>query len=220
MAIYKLSEEPNFPPVNFAREDGLLAFGGRLEPHWIIEAYSRGIFPWYNSDEPILWWSPNPRSVFYLNDIKISKSMKKIIKKEVFTVTFDKDFFGVINSCAKTREDTWISDKFIKTYGELHQMGIAHSVEVWQDNKLVGGLYGLNLGKMFFGESMFSIEPNSSKLALIKLSKFLLEKGYEIIDCQVHNSHLESLGAQEIERDEFLKVLQKQLNQPTEYKKW
>jgi len=220
MAIYKLSEEPNFPPVTFAREDGLLAFGGRLEPRWIIEAYSRGIFPWYNRDEPILWWSPNPRSVFYLKDIKISKSMKKIIKKEVLTVTFDKDFFGVMNSCAKTREDTWISDKFIKTYGDLHQMGIGHSVEVWQDNRLVGGLYGLNLGKMFFGESMFSIEPNTSKLALIKLSQFLLEKGYEIIDCQVHNSHLESLGAQEIQRDEFLKVLQKQLNQPTEYKKW
>ena len=220
MAIYKLSEEPYFPPVNFAREDGLLAYGGKLEPRWIIEAYSRGIFPWYNEDEPILWWSPNPRSVFYLNEITISKSMKKLMKKDFFRVSFDEDFVGVIKSCAKTREDTWISDKFIETYGELHKMGIAHSVEVWKEDKLVGGLYGLSMGKMFFGESMFSIEPNTSKLALIKLSEFLRENEYEIIDCQVHNSHLESMGAKEIKRDDFIKILQNQIQKPNEYKKW
>ena len=220
MAIYKLSEEPNFPPVNFARRDGLLAYGGKLEPLWIIEAYSRGIFPWYNSDEPILWWSPNPRSVFHVNDVKISKSMKKFIKKSDFKVTFDRDFFGVIESCAKTREETWISDKFIKTYGKLHQMGIAHSVEVWSEDRLVGGLYGLNIGKMFFGESMFSIETNASKLALIELSEFLKKKEYEIIDCQVHNSHLESLGAKEIQREKFIEILNEQIQKPAEYKKW
>ena len=220
MAIYKLSEEPNFPPVNFARRDGLLAYGGKLEPLWIIEAYSRGIFPWYNSDEPILWWSPNPRSVFHVNDVKISKSMKKFIKKSDFKVTFDRDFFGVIESCAKTREETWISDKFIETYGKLHQMGIAHSVEVWSEDRLVGGLYGLNIGKMFFGESMFSIETNASKLALIELSEFLKKKEYEIIDCQVHNSHLESLGAKEIQREKFIEILNEQIQKPAEYKKW
>lgn len=220
MPIFKLSKELQFPPANFAREDGLLAFGGKLEPDWIIEAYSRGIFPWFNTDEPILWWSPNPRSVLFIDEIKISKSMKKAMKKEVFTVSFDKDFKKVMENCANAREETWISKKFIKTYTELHDMGVAHSVEIWKEKKLVGGLYGVNLGQMFFGESMFSLETNASKFALIKLCEYLKEKNYEIIDCQVHNSHLESMGAKEIKREKFLELMENQIQKPAEYKKW
>lgn len=220
MPIYRLFDQPNFPPVSYAEEDGLLAFGGKLDASFIIEAYSRGIFPWYNEEEPILWWSPNPRSVFFLENIKISKSMQKFIKKTNYTVTFDKDFEGVINACAKSRQETWISKAFIETYSKLHKDGIAHSVEVWNGEKLVGGLYGINLGKMFYGESMFSIEANSSKLALIKLAEFLKEKGYKIIDCQVHNSHLESLGAVEIPRNEFIKIMKKQIEKKGYYGKW
>lgn len=220
MPVFKLSETIQFPPPNFARKDGLLAFGGKLEPDWIIEAYSKGIFPWFNEDEPILWWSPNPRSVIFIDEIKISKSMKKIMKKGKFTVTFDKNFREVIEACADSREETWISEEFIKTYTKLHQMGVAHSVEVWNEEKLVGGLYGINLGQMFFGESMFSIENNASKVALIKISEYLKEKNYEIIDCQVHNSHLESMGAREIKREEFLNILEVQIHKNTEYKKW
>ena len=220
MPIYKLSNKPNFPPVNLANEDGLLAFGGKLEPEWVIEAYTRGIFPWYNEDEPILWWSPNPRSVIFIEEIKISKSMRKILKKDLFTVTFDKCFEEVICACGDVRDETWISEKFVETYTKLYEMGIAHSVEVWNGKRLVGGLYGLSLGKMFFGESMFSIETNSSKIALIKLCEYLKEKDYYVVDCQVHNSHLESMGAREIERSEFLKILENQINKKGKYSKW
>lgn len=220
MSIYKLKDTPNFPPAYFAREDGLLAFGGKLEPEWVIEAYTQGIFPWYNQDEPILWWSPNPRSVIFIDEIKISQSMKKLIKKKMYKVTFDTCFIDVITACATTREDTWISNKFIKTYNELYKIGVAHSVEVWNGDRLVGGLYGLSLGKMFFGESMFSIEPNTSKLALIELCRYLKENHYDIIDCQVHNPHLESMGAKEIDRMEFLEILNERLHKKNDYKKW
>lgn len=220
MSIYKLSDKPNFPPLNFATEDGLLAYGGKLDPIWIIEAYSKGIFPWFNADEPILWWSPNPRSVFFIENIHVSKTMSKLIKKSDYTVTFDTSFLSVIEACASTRKETWISKDIIKNYEKLHKMGVAHSVEVWSKGNLVGGLYGLSLGKMFFGESMFSIEPNSSKLAFITLAKFLGKQGYKIIDCQVHNSHLESLGAMEIDRDEFIRILNYQIAQPAKYEKW
>lgn len=220
MSIYKLSDKPDFPPLNFATEDGLLAFGGKINPLWIIEAYSKGIFPWFNEDEPILWWSPNPRSVFFIDNIHISKTMKKFLKKPDYKVTFDSNFLSVIEACASTRKETWISKEIVKNYEKLHEMGVAHSVEVWNNGRLVGGLYGLSLGKMFFGESMFSIEPNSSKLALIVLAEFLKKRGYRIIDCQVHNPHLESLGAKEIDRDEFMKILNYQIEQAVEYKKW
>ena len=220
MPIYKLNNNPNFPPVNLANEDGLLAFGGQLEPKWVLEAYSRGIFPWYNEDEPILWWSPNPRSVIFIDEVKISKSMKKILKKSFFKVTFDRCFEEVIRACGAVREETWISEKFVVTYTKLHNAGIAHSVEVWNGERLVGGLYGLSLGKMFFGESMFSIETNSSKFALIKLCEYLKKNNFLLIDCQVHNSHLESMGAREIDRSEFLKILNEQINKKGNYDKW
>lgn len=220
MPVYRLFDKANFPPANLARKDGLLAFGGKLEASFIIEAYSRGIFPWYNEEEPILWWSPNPRSVFFVDNIKISKSMKKFIRKNNYRVSFDENFVAVINSCAKSRKETWISKDFIETYTKLHLDGIAHSVEVWKGESLVGGLYGINLGKMFYGESMFSLEANTSKLALITLADFLKERDYKIIDCQVHNSHLESIGAVEISREEFLKIMRNQIEKVGDYGKW
>lgn len=220
MPVYKIFDKANFPPANLARKDGLLAFGGKLEASFIIEAYSRGIFPWYNEEEPILWWSPNPRSVFFVDNIKISKSMKKFIRKNNYRVSFDENFVAVINSCAKSRKETWISKDFIETYTKLHLDGIAHSVEVWKGESLVGGLYGINLGKMFYGESMFSLEANTSKLALITLADFLKERDYKIIDCQVHNSHLESIGAVEISREEFLKIMRNQIEKVGDYGKW
>lgn len=221
MPIYKLDDKiPYFPPAKMANEEGLLAFGGKLEPQWVIEAYSKGIFPWYNQDEPILWWSPNPRSVIFINEIVVSKSMKKLIKKNIYTISFDNCFEEVIKACGSTRDETWISKAFVETYTKLYEMGIAHSVEVWKEQKLIGGLYGLSIGKMFFGESMFSVEPNSSKFALIKLCEYLNEKDYKIIDCQVHNSHLESMGAKEINREEFLKILKAQINEKGNYSKW
>lgn len=220
MPIYRLFEKANFPPANLAREDGLLAFGGKLNPEFIVEAYSRGIFPWYNEEEPILWWSPNPRSVFFVDKIKLSKSMKKFLRKHNYRVSFDESFQEVIEACAKTREQTWISSEFINTYTKLHKEGIAHSVEVWNGEKLVGGLYGINLGKMFYGESMFSKESNTSKLALVTLAGFLKEKGYKIIDCQVHNPHLESIGAVEISREEFLWIMNDQIKKKGEFGIW
>lgn len=220
MPIFRLNKESIFPPVHLAEEDGLLAVGGKLDTKWVIEAYAKGIFPWYNKDEPILWWSPNPRSVLFIDEIKISKSMKKLINKKKYHVTYDKHFEEVICACADTREDTWISEKFVKTYSDLHKLGIAHSVEVWNGERLVGGLYGLCLGKMFFGESMFSIEENSSKFALINLCEFLKEKGFKLIDCQVHNSHLESMGAREISRESFLEILYEEICKKNEYIDW
>jgi len=220
MPVYKLFEKADFPPVNFAREDGLLAFGGKLDTEFILEAYSRGIFPWYNEGEPILWWSPNPRTVFFVDKIRISKSMRKFLKKNEYRISFDENFDEVIKLCAKSREETWISTEFIKTYTKLHREGIAHSVEVWKNEKLVGGLYGINLGKMFYGESMFSLEANTSKLALITLADFLKERDYKIIDCQVHNSHLESIGAVEISREDFLEIIKNQLGKNVKYGKW
>ena len=209
-----------FPEMSHADDDGLLAYGGDLSPETLLLAYKNGIFPWYNEDEPILWWSPNPRSVIFIEEIKISKSMRKFLKKDLFTVTFDKCFEEVICACGDVRDETWISEKFVETYTKLYDMGIAHSVEVWRGERLVGGLYGLSLGKMFFGESMFSIETNSSKIALIKLCEYLKEKDYYVVDCQVHNSHLESMGAREIERSEFLKILENQINKKGKYSKW
>ncbi len=220
MKIVRLNTLPEFPPVTFANSEGLLAFGGQLEPLWIIEAYTKGIFPWYNEEDPILWWSPNPRSVIFLDDIKISKSMKKLINKNIYTIKFDNAFKEVMRACKETREDTWISEDFIKCYSTLHNMGIAHSIEVWENDELVGGLYGLSIGKMFFGESMFSKKSNTSKLALIFLVEYLKKNDYFLIDCQVHNSHLESMGAVEIPREKFLDLLEIQLSKKSLYEKW
>lgn len=220
MPIYKLGEKPMFPSGNLAEKDGLIAFGGKITVDFIIEAYSNGIFPWYNSDEPILWWCPNPRTIFLVDKIHISKSMKKLIKNQNYKITFDTAFDKVIENCKNTRKDTWINEDIIKVYSELYKLGLAHSVEVWDNNKLLGGLYGLCLGKVFFGESMFSLAPNTSKLALISLGKFLNKEGFRIIDCQVHNEHLQSLGAIEIGRREFLRILREDIVKKQNFDKW
>jgi len=206
--IENMSVSKNFPDPTLCDDvDGLVAFGGQLDTKTLLKAYSNGIFPWFEDDEEILWWSPDPRIVLYTKDVHVSKSMKKLIKKNYFQLSFDRDFKSVITSCANTREFTWITPGVTKAYIKLHKLGYAHSVEVWKNDKLVGGLYGVSLGKMFFGESMFSIEPNSSKYAFIKLSWFLNSIGFDIIDCQITNPHLKTLGAIEIPRIKFLKLV-------------
>lgn len=212
MAVYRLTEDLIFPHPSLANSDGLLAAYGDLSPQRLLLAYCNGIFPWYSQGEPILWWSPNPRFILYPKDIRISSSMKKILKKNTFKVTFDTCFRDVISNCANVRQDTtgtWITDEMIEAYCKLHELNLAHSVECWYQDKLVGGLYGLSIGKCFFGESMFHLMSNASKVAFITLCKVLEENNYLFIDCQVYTKHLESLGAVMISRDKYLKLLKK-----------
>jgi len=206
----------SFPSLNNANEDGLLAMGGDLNLDTLVSAYSQGIFPWFNNDQPILWWSPNPRLVLYPEQLKISKSMLKVIRQNRYRVTCDKVFSKVIKSCAlrgetassKSDNETWITEDMHNAYKDLFDAGYAHSIEVWEEQDLVGGLYGIVLGKVFFGESMFSHVSNASKLALISLCQYLQKLDFKVIDCQVASSHLFSLGATEIPRDAFLSYLQ------------
>lgn len=211
MTVYRLSDDLVFPHPSLADEDGLLAVLGDLSPERLLLAYSNGIFPWYSEDEPILWWSPDPRFVLYPQDIRISHSMKKLLKKGTYRVTFNNCFGDVISNCSNLRKEsgTWITDEMIEAYCRLHELGFAHSVETWYDDRLVGGLYGVSIGKCFFGESMFSTMSNSSKVAIIALSKALLEKGFIMIDCQVYTEHLETLGSVLISRERFLKNVKK-----------
>lgn len=203
-----------FPPVETADEHGLLAIGGELSVKRLKEAYSLGIFPWYDVSQPVLWWSPNPRMVLFPQKLRISKSMRQLLKKDVFKVTFNQDFEAIISACSTVKregqEATWITPEMKKTYKQLHHEGLAHSVEVWQNNKIVGGLYGIWLHEkqVFCGESMFSNVSNSSKFGFIKLVEKLESEGVKLIDCQVYTSHLESLGAEEIPRKDFLKFLE------------
>ena len=189
--------------------DGLLAVGGDLSPERIITAYLNGIFPWYSHGQPILWWTPNPRAVLFPEKLHISKSLKKTLRKKTFRTTMNQAFEQVIYSCAETprknQDGTWITDEMQQAYLYLHQLGFAHSAECWLDDKLVGGLYGLALGKVFFGESMFSHQSNASKIAFVHLLDELKKSDYALIDCQVTTDHLLSLGAEEIPRDQFLK---------------
>ncbi len=207
-----LEEIIDFPDISTALNDpdGLLAAGGDLSPQRLINAYQHGIFPWFNDDQPILWWSPNPRCVLFPDRIHISKSLRKKLNKQHFTVTFDQEFLSVIRQCADLREDTtgtWITDDMQEAYLELHNKGVAHSVEVWNGDELVGGLYGLALGRCFFGESMFSTETDASKIAFVFLCHQLQAWNYRIIDCQVENPHLLTLGAEKIQRSEFQTIL-------------
>ena len=206
-----LTKEIKFPDVETANPDGIIAIGGDLLPERLVLAYKSGIFPWYNEGEPIIWYSPDPRMVLYPEKLKISKSMRSILKKEIFTITFNQNFEEVIDSCKtidrKDQPGTWITDEMQKAYMQLHQMGIAKSVEVWQGDELVGGLYGIDLGHIFCGESMFSKVSNTSKIAFIHLVQKCEREHYKLIDCQVYNDHLASLGAEEISRGEFMKVL-------------
>ena len=208
--MYFLLKELFFPDVTEADRDGILAVGGDLSPERLLLAYQSGIFPWFDSDDPILWWAPHQRMVLFPDELAVSKSMRSILRKEIFTVTFNKDFRGVISNCSQIRRNgqrgTWITSEMIEAYVKLHELGFAKSVEVWQNNELVGGLYGIDLGHVFCGESMFSKVSNASKVAFITLVENLKIRKYKLIDCQVHNDHLESLGAREIERAEFMKI--------------
>lgn len=211
--MYLLSKEITFPPVHLANEYGMLAVGGDLSEERLLLAYQSGIFPWFSEGEPIIWYSPNPRMILFPKKIKISKSMRQLLKKEKFKVTFNQNFKQVIANCKtvkrKEQEGTWITNEMEKAYINLHQKGIAKSVEVWQESKLVGGLYGVDLKTVFCGESMFSKVSNASKIAFIYLAKKLEKEKYQLIDCQVYNSHLKSLGAEEISRQKFLTYLPK-----------
>ena len=206
-----LGKELVFPPVEMASSEGILAFGGDLRPERLILAYQSGIFPWYNEGEPIIWYSPDLRMVLFPDELKISKSMRRVMAKNEFTISWNKAFEQVIDQCQKSpRKDqlgTWITDDMKEAYIKLHKLGFAKSVEVWHKEQLVGGLYGIDLGHIFCGESMFSKESNTSKLAFIHLVEELQKKDYKLIDCQVYNEHLESLGAREIPREEFMEWL-------------
>lgn len=202
-----------FPPVETADDDGLLAIGGELSVKRLIDAYNHGIFPWYDASQPVLWWSPDPRMVLFPEKLKVSKSMKKLFRGNAFQVTFNRDFKTVIENCANIwregQNGTWITAEIQEAYLELHKLGIAHSVEVWEGKNLVGGLYGIYLKdkKMFCGESMFATVSNASKYGFIKLVEKLRAEGVKLIDCQIYTPHLESLGAEEISRKEFLGFL-------------
>lgn len=213
--LHFLSQRLEFPPVETASEDGLLAVGGDLSPERLLLAYKNGIFPWFNDDSLILWWTPDPRMVLFPNKIRVSKSMRKVIRDGVFTLTQNTCFEQVMDYCAqierKGQDGTWITPEMKNAYINLYKKGHAKSYEVWENGDLVGGLYGVDLGHVFCGESMFSLRANASKFAFIKMAQELGEKGYRIIDCQVHTNHLESLGAELIPRKEFIKILQGQL---------
>lgn len=215
-----------FPDVELALKepDGLLAVGGDLSIERLIAAYTQGIFPWYSDDHPILWWSPDPRMLLAPDEIKVSKSLAKKLRQQRFHVTFDQCFKEVIIECSKPRlekgrlqTETWIVDEMIEAYIQLHKAGFAHSVECWLDNKLVGGLYGVAIGEVFFGESMFSRVSDASKIAFVTLAQRLQQWHFKLIDCQVYTSHLESLGAKMLSRQQFINLLQQHTNSPSKW---
>ena len=224
MPVYLLSEALEFPDPYLASKEGLLAVGGDLRQERLLLAYAHGIFPWFSEGEPILWWSPDPRLVLFPHEFKTSKSLQKVIKRSLFHITMDGAFDRVITECAQTRvaqeEPTWIVGDMIDAYCRLHEAGFAHSVEAWQEGELVGGLYGVCLGKCFFGESMFARVSNASKVAFAGLVAFLTSQAFQMIDCQVTTQHLMRMGAREIPRDEFLTRLQASLKEPTMQGKW
>jgi len=225
MPVYQLTNNILFPPAEITdHPDGLLAVGGDLRPERILLAYRKGIFPWYSEGGPILWWSPEPRLILEPDRLHISKSLAKILKKGTFQVSFDTAFHRVIQFCAlvarKEGEGTWITLEMREAYCKLHEMGYAHSVEIWIDKRLAGGLYGLSLGRVFFGESMFSRISNASKIAIVYLVKLMKKWEFEFIDCQISTEHLIRLGAREIPRNEFLLRLDEALQFPTKRGPW
>jgi len=220
-----LTPESHFPPLDTAllKPSGLLAAGGDLSPQRLIEAYRRGIFPWFNEGEPILWWSPDPRMVLFPGELKISRSLRKTLKKDNYEIRVDNAFSEVIQACAAPRGEqpgTWIHAEMISAYTALHEMGVAHSVEVWMRGELMGGLYGVSQGKVFFGESMFSRIPDTSKIAFVHLVKQLERWGFHMIDCQMKTTHLASLGGREISREEFGQKLKELVNYTERVEKW
>jgi leucyl/phenylalanyl-tRNA---protein transferase len=210
VSIFVLDKELLFPPVHLAEPDGLLAIGADLSPERLLLAYRSGIFPWYEG-EHILWWCPDPRFVLFPGELKISKSIKPLLNRNEFDFTTNKAFDQVIHHCKETKrpgqEGTWITDEVEKAYCKMYELGYAHSAEAWKNGKLVGGLYGIKLGKVFFGESMFSTISNASRFAFIKYIQQLKEEGIELIDCQVYTEYLENFGARMIDRKEFINSL-------------
>lgn len=226
MSFYWLQDdELSFPHPSYANQDGILAVGGDLSPQRLVLAYSHGIFPWFNPGDPIIWWSPDPRFVLYPDELKVSKSMRPYFNQNKFTCTFDTAFEEVITACQQQNRKgqsggTWITETMIAGYLKLHQLGLAHSVEVWSNDKLVGGLYGVALGKVFFGESMFTKVSNASKFGFISLVRQLIQWDYELIDCQQQTKHLASMGARAIPRNTFLDILEQNRAHSIIQKKW
>ena len=224
MPVFLLSDKIAFPPPHLAIRDGLLAVGGDLSQERLLLAYHMGIFPWFSDDEPIMWWSPDPRLVLYPQEIRVSKTLKKIIKKNMFQMTMDSAFVQVLESCAQVRlqnnEGTWINKDMIDAYCKLHESGFAHSMEAWYKGELAGGLYGVSLGRCFFGESMFTRVSNASSVALFKLVEYLKKLSFDMIDCQVTTEHMIRFGAREIPRASFLEQLEKSLKVPTLRGNW
>lgn len=214
----------HFPPVEEATPEGIVAAGGNLSPGMLLSAYRQGIFPWYSEGEPILWWSPDPRFVLFPGELHVSRSMMRLRTRQAFSVTFDTAFRETITGCREMprpgQPGTWITDAIVEGYVRLHELGYAHSVEARREGRLVGGLYGVLLGNIFFGESMFSREPNASKYALIELVELLVGIGCELIDCQAYTPHLERLGAREIPRSEFLELLRRLVERETPRGRW
>ena len=213
-----------FPDPRSASDEGLLAYGGDLSSSRIITAYQQGIFPWYTKGDPILWWSPNPRLLLYPHNFKVKKSFRRVLRSGKFSVTFDERFSDVIRYCATVpregQNSTWILPEMEEAYIRLHEEGFAHSVEVYKEEKLVGGLYGVSIGKAFFGESMFSLVPDASKVAFKALSDVLGSRGYDFIDCQMKTDHMIRLGAETVERDIFLGALENALEKTTDFGSW
>ncbi len=210
MTIYRLTEQLAFPNPELAEPEGLLAVGGDLSPHRLLLAYSLGVFPWFNEGEPPLWWCPDPRCVLFPAELKVSRSLSKVLRRNTFHVTSNRSFAQVIDNCAALREangGTWITDEMRAAYCRLHELGYAHSVEAWLDGALVGGLYGVCLGRCFFGESMFFRVANASKVAFVTFVRHLREQGYTLVDCQLPSDHLTSFGARSLPRREFLRRL-------------
>ncbi len=222
--MYWLQEELIFPHASLSNEDGLLAVGGDLSPERILLAYKNGIFPWFNPGELFLWWSPNPRFVLFPENLKVSKSMRPYFNQKKFTVKYDTCFEQVISHCSQSKRKgqngTWITDEMIEAYIRLHKMGWAHSVEVYSEDELVGGLYGIAMGKVFFGESMFANATNASKFGFISLVRQLTKRGYTLIDCQQETPHLASLGAEAIPREIFLNLMDKNNDMDHQAENW
>lgn len=215
MKVHVLDADLHFPPVEEAGEHGLLAVGGDLTPGRLLAAYEHGAFPWFMEDDPILWWAPAERAVLPAMGLHVSKSMRNELNRQRYHITLDRDFEGVIRGCQSAPRDgdgTWISEDIVTAYLSLHELGVAHSVETWKDDELVGGLYGVSLGRMFFGESMFSTATNASKVAFVKLVRWLALRGFGPVDCQIMNPHLESLGVQSWPREDFQSELQRFLH--------
>ena len=224
MPVYRLSSELVFPPPHLAIEEGLLAVGGDLSVERLLMAYGLGIFPWYTQGEPILWWSPDPRLVLYPSQIRVSRRLKRIIRQNRFAVTFDHAFDRVIRACSSAvrhhQTGTWITEEMIAAYIALHRAGYAHSVEAWQEERLVGGLYGVSLGGSFFGESMFHQVSNAANVALASLAQQLNQWHFDMIDCQVMTDHLVRMGAVEVPRSDFLSRLNRSVKKKTKRGKW